>query len=275
MFTFTRRKKNDSSNIQALNCGLQFKLVGSVFSNLSITVHIFACDIVSADIVSVFEMYRLIQTVRLLFIVCRACMESVRRCIWVCPACWTAEVWPVWSTWPWQMKRWPNCKPVPTRCGTSRRTCRMSNWTHGGDVDVSSWRIITLQTLNPTQLRPPHLQHTALCRFTGVWEFNPVRCSCRCQFVTSTEWNAALTHLSSAVLQCGTVCHLCCCVIKLLLLEQEVHVFSYSVVKGTSTGVQRQVHWKFYLKRFKLEMKQILKHYGSSWGDFTGTWCFF
>lgn len=100
--------------------------------------------------VFVFEMFILIQTVRLLFTVYRACMESVTRCIWVCPACWTTEACPVWSTWLWQKTRWPNCRPVPAPCGTSRRTCRTSNWTAGGAVAwlLITYSIITLQSLN-------------------------------------------------------------------------------------------------------------------------------
>lgn len=68
----------------------------------------------------------------------RVCMESMRRCTWACPACWTAAAWPAWSKWPWQMMKWASCRPAPARSGTSRRTCRTSERAAGGDVGALS-----------------------------------------------------------------------------------------------------------------------------------------
>ncbi len=163
----------------------------------------------------VFEIYVLMQTVSVLFTVCRACMGSVTRCIWVCPACWTAEACPAWSTWLWQKTRWLNCRAVPARCGTSRRTCRTSNRTAGGAV---AWLlitscIITLQSLKTdsstfhTSTALPSVDSQACGSLipsdlaVGVSLYTSARWRPN---VTSTEWNAALTHLSSAVSQCGT-----------------------------------------------------------------------
>lgn len=74
----------------------------------------------------------------LAFLVHRACMASIMRCISVFPACSTVGGCPVWSTWPWQAVKWRNCRLVPTLCGTFRRICRMCSRPAGGAVALFS-----------------------------------------------------------------------------------------------------------------------------------------
>ena len=77
----------------------------------------------------------------LLCLIDRACLESMRRCTWACPVCWTAPAWTAWSTWHWTMRRSASSRRAATLSGASRRT----------------WRTCRVMLLcNHTYVPPPH-----------------------------------------------------------------------------------------------------------------------
>lgn len=85
-------------------------------------------------------------SLHVLLLVCRACMESVRRCTWVCPVCLTAAEWAASSTWPLPTKKSLSWRRAVTLCGASKKTWRTCRSTVGCHTLVHSSHSLSIFT---------------------------------------------------------------------------------------------------------------------------------